>query len=115
MLKHFLAALVFLVLIPLGPAAAEQDCGYCHLANGAWTSELMTVHIDFDKGSYSGIALGQPFNYTVKLLDENPDYLVMEVTGPDGPYKATVQFRPSGGLIIKEGGPLPLLLSPKAE
>jgi len=115
MLKHSLAALVFLVLLPLGPAAAQQDCNYCHLANGAWTCELMTVHIDFDKGAYTGIALGQPFNYTIKLLDENPDYLVMEVIGPDGPYKATVQFQPSGGLIIKEGGPLPLLLKPKTD
>jgi len=115
MFKHSLAALVFLVLLPLGPAAAQQDCSYCQKANGAWICELMTLRIDFNKGAYSGIALGQPFNYGLKLLDENPDYLVMEITGPDGPYKAVAQFQPSGGLIIKEGGPLPLLLEPKTD
>lgn len=114
MLKHSLAALAVLALVPLGPAFA-QDCRYCQKAEGAWTCEMMTVRIDFDKGAYAGVALGQPFSHTLRLLEETPDYLIMEITGPDGPYKATVQFQPGGGLILKEGGPLPLMLKPKTD
>ena len=114
MLKNSLAALAFLAPLSLG-AAFAQDCHYCQKANGAWTSELMTVHIDFEKGAYTGIAMGQPFSHTLKLLDENADFLVMEITGPDGPYKAIAQFQPGGGLIIKEGGPVPLMMKPKEE
>jgi hypothetical protein len=114
MLKHFLAALVFLALTA-GPAFA-QDCQYCQKANGAWTSGLMTVRIDFDKGAYTGVALFQPFNLPLKLLEETPDFLVMEIGAPEGPYKATVQFSPDGGLVLTApGSPWPLVLQPKTD
>jgi hypothetical protein len=122
MFKKSLAAMGFLALLA-GLAFAQEDsapkgsnCGYCQRANGAWASELMTVRIDFDKGAYTGIAMYQPFNNPLKLLEETPDFLTIEVTAPDGPYKATVQFTPEGGLVLTaKESPWPLVLQPKTD
>jgi hypothetical protein len=61
------AAIGFSVLCSCAPkpAPAPHD-----LLNGTWQSNIMTVTIDFNHGTFAGVAMGQPFSLRMKLISE---------------------------------------------
>jgi hypothetical protein len=78
--------------------------------NGTWQSDLMTVTIDFNKGVYSGVAMGQTFSEGLKLLSENAN-LVTFLAGKDATIM--VQMQQDGSIMLTKEGPeggIPIIL-----
>jgi hypothetical protein len=112
MMKRLCLTLVFCLSLFAAACGGGGDKPADKL-NGSWTNELMTVNIDVKAGTYAGVALGQTFDNTLKILQETPAYVVFETSGKNGTSKVTAQFQPDGGLILqKEGSPLPMLMKP---
>ncbi|CCO22706.1 hypothetical protein [Maridesulfovibrio hydrothermalis] len=72
--------------------------------NGTWQNEVMSMTIDFDKGTYNGVAMGKQFSRDLKLVSEDENAVVFTVGGKE----LVAQFQPEGGILINMGGKLPL-------
>lgn len=55
--------------------------------NGTWVSDAFTVVIDWDAGTYEGVALGEPFTRSITMEKE---------------YANVVEFRSDGELIVAQ-------------
>jgi hypothetical protein len=67
------------VLLALAGCARKTETkplGTHRALNGAWTSSVMTVTFDFNQGTYSGTALGEPFTRKLALVNETPNGVV---------------------------------------
>jgi hypothetical protein len=76
--------------------------------NGKWTSDVMTVKIDFDKGTYSGVAMGRRFNDDLKLVEESSEVVVFKADGD----KITAQFQPDGGILLTKKAGVSVQMQP---
>jgi len=75
--------------------------------NGTWKNNIMTATFDFDKGTYSGVALGQPFNNKLTLVSEDANVVVFK----SGGNKVICQFQDDGGIMLTKEGGIPLVLA----
>ncbi|WP_111745599.1 hypothetical protein [Salinisphaera orenii] len=75
--------------------------------SGTWTSDLMTVDIDFAAHDYKGVAMGQTFDHRLTLVRENPQYVVFKTDG----NTIVAQFQKGGKIMLtKQPDGIPVLL-----
>ncbi|MGB8414419.1 MAG: hypothetical protein WCE23_16510 [Candidatus Binatus sp.] len=77
--------------------------------NGTWTSNIMTVTIDFPAHKYSGVAMGEQFSHYLDLVSENANVVVFK----ESDATIVCQIQDDGSIMItKQGseGGIPLIL-----
>jgi len=74
--------------------------------NGTWKSDIMTVTIDFDSGTYEGVALGQIFTKKLRLVSEKANV----VTFMSGESKIIAQIADDDSIILTKEGGIPIRL-----
>ena len=62
----------------IGCGSGSDDKALHEIMNGTWVSDIMTVTIDFDKGTYKGVALGQPFDRKLTLVEEEANLVTFK-------------------------------------
>jgi hypothetical protein len=102
-----------LIALALLLAAASAVCagGMHERLNGTWVSRLMTVNIDFDGGTYEGVALGKEFNRRLALVREYANVVIFTIDGA----RVTAQFQKGGGVILTKEGGVPVEFERAAE
>ena len=79
--------------------------------NGTWTNEIMTVTIDVDRGTYTGVERGVPFNNKIKIIDDGQVYVIYEMTSLQGTSQVYAQIL-DGNLIETRTAGSPMFLYP---
>lgn len=77
--------------------------------NGTWTSDIMTITIDFPAHKYSGVAMGEPFSHYLDLVSENANVVVFK----ESDATIVCQIQDDGSIMItKQGseGGIPMIL-----
>ena len=106
MRKYFIALLLFLAVMTIA------SCGGDSLKSkieGTWTNKAMTVTIDFDNKSYSGLMLGKEVDKKIKGVKKKDNYLVIEA----GDIVVTARLLKNGELRLKKRGGIPITLQRK--
>ena len=67
------AAAIAFLLIGCSHGSSPHD-----RLNGTWTSDIMTITIDFPAHKYSGVAMGEPFSHYLDLVSENANVVVFK-------------------------------------
>lgn len=105
-MKLAYCAAVFLALIFSG--SCSHSSAHDRL-NGTWTSDLMTVTIDFPAQKYSGVAMGQPFSQSLTLVSEQANVVTFQTNATT----IVCQIQENGDIMLtKQGaeGGIPILL-----
>ncbi len=92
----------FAVALVASAACAHRPSAHEQL-NGTWVGSLMTVTIDFDKGTYVGANLGQSFSQDLKLVSEQANVVIFETNG----HRIMAQLQPGGDAVIITKQPTP--------
>lgn len=111
MLTRFICAICLFSLLTVGAAFADSKPS--DKLNGTWTNDLMTVTIDVANGLYTGILLGAPVDNRFKVIKEEPEYVLLEMTNATTTYKVVVQFQSNGDILMTKEGGIPTILSPR--
>jgi hypothetical protein len=77
--------------------------------NGTWTSNIMTVTIDFPDHKYSGVVMGEQFSHYLDLVSENANIVVFK----ESDATVVCQIQDDGSIMITKQGPeggIPLIL-----
>jgi hypothetical protein len=77
--------------------------------NGTWTSDVMTVTINFPAHKYSGVAMGEQFSHYLDLVSENANVVVFK----ESDATIVCQIQDDGGIMLtKQGseGGIPVIL-----
>ncbi len=74
--------------------------------NGIWANNIFTVEIDFDKGTYNGVAMGKPFEHKLSFVKEmgNVVYFKSDNT------LIVAQLQEDGNLMLTKEGGVPMLV-----
>ena len=70
--------LAVLFIISCG-SGGSGDKAIHETLNGTWVSDIFTVTIDFDKGTYKGVGLGQPFDRKLVLVAEEANLVTFTI------------------------------------
>ena len=73
---------------------------------GTWVSDIMTVIIDFDKGIYKGVAIGEAFSRKLTLMDEFANIVIFKA----GENTITAQIMRDGSIMLTKNGGIPVIL-----
>ncbi|MGK0291450.1 MAG: hypothetical protein ACI86H_002918 [bacterium] len=94
-----------LLLLTLLVGGCDSKKNIHNQLNGSWTNPIMVIKIDFDKGTYSGTALGSKFSKKLTLVSEKGSTVVFK----SGESKIICLIQKDGSIILtKEGGiPIP--------
>lgn len=83
--KMKIATVILLILLTLACDSSISNSPREQM-NGTWVSDIMTVTIDTDAGTYTGVAMGQPFDHTLTIINEVSNLVTFKLS--------------SGGVII---------------
>ena len=110
MVKHWILSFCFIMI--LSAASALADDKPSDKLNGTWSNDIMTVTINVEQGTYSGVGLGVQFNNSINIVEEKPEYVVFDMTNEQGTFKVVAQFQADGSLMITKDGGMPMVLQP---
>lgn len=105
MKKLLIGLFALMVLVGCGSSSSAQSPS--QRLNGTWESNVMTVTIDFNSSTYNGVALGEQFNKTLKLVSENENVVVF--LSDDATI--TAQIQDDNHIILKKDKGLPIALT----
>jgi hypothetical protein len=108
MRRSSIAGLLAVVILAAGCSRSRGSSPHDRL-NGTWTSNIMTVTIDFPAHKYSGVAMGEQFSHYLDLVSENANVVVFK----ESDATIVCQIQDDGSIMItKQGseGGIPLIL-----
>jgi hypothetical protein len=98
---------VFVLLLTLTGCGNSAKASLHETLNGSWENDIMTVTFDFDKGTYSGVALGQTFSTKLSLVSEEANLVVFK----SNENKIVCQFQNNGSIMLTKEGGIPIILN----
>lgn len=101
-MRTMIAAVAFVLVT----ASVALAAGLHEKLNGVWVSDLMTVEIDFAKGTYSGVAMGNTFDQDLSLVKEFANVVIFKSNG----NQITAQFQENGSVMLTKEGGFPAIL-----
>jgi hypothetical protein len=104
MCRFVVSLVVLLFVTACGGAPATQSVS--DQLNGTWQSDVFTVTIDFNNGTYKGVALGQPFDRKLTLVEEQANTARFKADDID----VVAQLQEDGSLILTRDGGIPVVL-----
>lgn len=99
--------LFFLLLLTLTGCSNSAKDSIHETLNGNWENNIMTVTFDFDKGTYSGAAMGQTFTTELSLVSEEANLVVFK----SNENKIVCQFQDDGSIMLTKEGGIPIILN----
>jgi len=108
--KNSLAAAIilsFVLLLTITSCGSSAKVAPHENLNGSWKNNIMTVTFDFDKGSYSGAAMGQTFNTKLTLVSEEANLVIFK----SNENKIVCQFQDNGSIMLTKEGGIPIILN----
>ena len=106
------SGLIFCLLFILSASTAFADGPLGPKLNGTWANEIMTVTIDVDRGTYTGIEQGIPFKNKIRIIDDGQVYVIYEMTSVQGTSQVYAQIV-DGNLIETRKPGYPMFLYPQ--
>jgi hypothetical protein len=101
-----LLTIIVLTLLVIQGCGGENNENYHEKLNGRWTSDLMTVEIDFGSGTYTGVALGQQFSREIELVSATKEVIEFTSNGTT----IIAQFQSDGSILLTRDGGIPVNL-----
>lgn len=74
--------------------------------NGVWVSDVLTVKIDFDKGTYESIFMGEEKVRKLAFVKELGNSVVFTIDES----KVTAQIQENGNVLLTKEGGIPVLM-----
>jgi hypothetical protein len=93
---------------PSASSVGESAAPLYQQLEGTWSSGVMTVTFNWDKGIYSGVMMGQPFSKSLEFVREQDNAVVFKANGSE----IICQFQADGAiaLVMQGEGDLPIIL-----
>jgi hypothetical protein len=105
--KRITAVVILIASLLIFSACGNSAKPLHESLNGSWKNDIMTVTFNFDKGIYSGVAMGETFNNKLTLVSEEANVVIFK----SNENKIVCQFQENGGIMLTKEGGIPIILT----